>query len=71
MSADKKKLPRKRTLTGGVSEVATIVRGPAILLAAVDKAAELEGCSNSEWWRRAARLRLGWREVLEMPEGPR
>jgi hypothetical protein len=41
-----------------------LVRGPALLLASVAVAALGEGITVAEWWRRAARLRLGWREVL-------
>jgi hypothetical protein len=43
------------------------VTGPALLLAAVRIAAEREGIDATEWWRRAARVRLGWLEVIEEP----
>jgi hypothetical protein len=42
-----------------------LVTGPGLLLLAVAHKAEAEGITVREWWRRAARLRLGWREVLE------
>jgi hypothetical protein len=61
--------PRKRTrgrprLTPGERPVSVLVQGPALLISAVETAALREGCSIREWWRRAARARLGWREVL-------
>lgn len=51
----------------GATESQVLVTGPAVLLGAVEVAAEREGVSVREWWRRAARLRLGWREVPEEP----
>lgn len=46
-------------------EAALKVTGPATLLDAARAAAAAEGVSVREWWRRAARVRLGWREVVE------
>lgn len=43
---------------------------PALMRRAVEAEANGAGISVSEWWRRAARLRLGWREVLKTEEGP-
>lgn len=51
--------------SSGLSEASVLVRGPALLVAAAQLAAEKEGIALSEWWRRAARVRLGWREVLD------
>lgn len=52
---------------GSLTEASTLVSGPAVLLAAVKVAAEREGIDATEWWRRAARVRLGWREVPDEP----
>lgn len=49
----------------GLSEAQVLVKCPAVLKAIVEESAKAEGISAAEWWRRAARLRLGWREVLE------
>ena len=51
----------------GLSEAAVLVRGPLLLLEAVKAAAAKEGIDAAEYWRRAARVRLGWREVVEPP----
>lgn len=53
----------------GLSEGVRVVRGPNLLLVEADAAAEREGISAAEWWRRAARVRLGWTEVLSAPGG--
>jgi hypothetical protein len=58
---------RRGGLPGSLTEASTLVTGPALLLAAVRVAAEREGIDATEWWRRAARVRLGWREVLDDP----
>jgi hypothetical protein len=50
---------------GSLTEASTLVTGPALLLEAAKLAAAAEGIDAIEWWRRAARARLGWREVLE------
>lgn len=42
----------------GLAEARLLVTGPAGLLAEARAAALLEGCSVTEWWRRAARQRL-------------
>lgn len=47
----------------GLSEATVLVRGPALLLAAVEQRAAQEGVSTSEAWRMAARVWLGWHEV--------
>lgn len=47
----------------GLSEASQLVRGPLELMAAASDAAEREGVAVVEWWRRAARVRLGWPEV--------
>jgi hypothetical protein len=49
----------------GNAEASVLVTGPESLLASVRAAAEREGVPVREWWRRAARVRLGWREVLD------
>jgi hypothetical protein len=49
----------------GNAEASVLVTGPALLLAAVAHDAAREGVTVREWWRRAARVRLGWREVVE------
>ena len=47
------------------------VRGEPILWAAAQEMAKLEGLDFAEWVRRAVRVRMGWREVLDFPtEGP-
>ena len=50
----------------GLAEAKVLVTGPEVLLGAVRIAAAAEGVSVIEWWRRAARVRLGWREVLPL-----
>lgn len=50
---------------GSLTEATTLVTGPALLIEAVKLDAAREGIDAIEWWRRAARVRLGWREVLE------
>ena len=65
----KRKRKRKSNNPAGrpsksLAEEKVLVTGPAPLLDAVRTAAETEGIKTAEWWRRAARLRLGWREVL-------
>lgn len=50
--------------TDGLTEVAFILRGPALLLETAKAAAAAEGVPVTEWWRRAGRVRLGWREVV-------
>jgi hypothetical protein len=42
-----------------------LVTGPALLLEAAKIAAAREGIDAIEWWRRAARVRLGWSESFE------
>lgn len=56
--------PRPGVASTGLADASVLVTGPALLLAAVEAAAQAEGVSVREWWRRAARLRLGWHEVL-------
>ena len=58
------KTQRRKPGPKKVNDDAQLVEGPKLLLGAVRVAAEREGVSVTEWWRRAARLRLGWREVL-------
>jgi hypothetical protein len=41
------------------------VTGPALLLEAAKIAAAREGIDAIEWWRQAARARLGWSESFE------
>lgn len=48
----------------GLSEISMAMRGPASLFSAAKKMADEQGISISEWWRRAARQRLGLAEVL-------
>jgi hypothetical protein len=49
--------PAGRPSTGR-AEARLLVTGPESLLAEARAAALLEGCSVTEWWRRAARQRL-------------
>lgn len=49
----------------GLSETTVRFRAPELLAAVVEESAAREGITTSEWWRRAARVRLGWREVTE------
>lgn len=42
----------------GNAEASVLVTGPESLLASVRAAAEREGVTVREWWRRAARVRL-------------
>lgn len=58
------KKPTRGRPPNGLTEQALTIRGPAILFAAAAHLAEREGITVSEWWRRAARLRLGWHEIL-------
>jgi len=62
-----KKPKRGRPVGSGndLVEASVLVTGPALLLAAVAHDAAREGITVREWWRRAARVRLGWREVLD------
>ena len=48
-----------------LAQAVVLVSGPAVLLAAAEHEATKEGVSVREWWRRAARVRLGWREIAE------
>ncbi|MHB1065625.1 MAG: hypothetical protein ACYC1Z_14250 [Georgenia sp.] len=48
-----------------LAEKTVLLSAPAVMLAAVEVAAEREGISVREWWRRAGRVRLGWREVID------
>lgn len=62
--------PRKSNNPAGrpsrkLAEGSVLVTGPAVLLLAAAHHAEREGITVREWWRRAARVRLGFREVLE------
>lgn len=50
---------------GSLTEATTLVSGPALLIEAVKIAAAREGIDAIEWWRRAARVRLGWSEQFE------
>jgi hypothetical protein len=59
MTKRKSNNPKGRPSTG-LSEARQLVVGPAALFAAIKTAAQREGVSASEWWRRAARARLGW-----------
>ena len=66
MSRSKKPKRGRPVGTGNdLVEASVLVTGPAELLASVRAAAEREGVPVREWWRRAARVRLGWREVVE------
>ena len=46
-----------------LAEAAVLVTAPAMMLAAASADAAREGVSVREWWRRAARVRLGWLEI--------
>ncbi len=48
-----------------LAEATVLLSAPALLLEAAKHRAAEEGVSVREWWRRAARVRLGWREVTE------
>jgi hypothetical protein len=48
--------------SNGLTEVALVIRGPAALFGAASRRAKAEGISASEWWRRAAQIRIGWKE---------
>lgn len=58
------KKPLRGRPSHGLSEVSIMVRGPAFLFGAAAEMAAAQGISTSEWWRRAARQRLGLAEVL-------
>lgn len=45
-----------------LAESTVLLSAPALLLAAAFADAAREGVSVREWWRRAGRVRLGWRE---------
>lgn len=49
--------------TARLAEASVLVTAPAVMLAAVSLDAAREGVSVREWWRRAARVRLGWHEI--------
>lgn len=66
MAAVKRKKHAGGRPSSGLAQDTVLVSGPAVLLAAVEQAAQAEGVSVREWWRRAARLRLGWHEVAEL-----
>jgi len=63
--AEKRKVGRPDT---GLTEDKLLVTGPRLLLGAARLAAVAEGVSEREWWRRAARVRLGWHEVVPPPK---
>lgn len=50
--------------SAGLTEARVLVSGPALLLYAVQQSAAERGITTSEAWRRAARVWLGWHEVL-------
>lgn len=62
--AKKRKAGRPKGSGDGLSEARQAIRAPALLLLAAEQAAQKEGITVTEWWRRAARVRLGWRETL-------
>lgn len=53
-----------------LTEVKKLVTGPAILFAAAEEMAKREGVSSAEWWRRAARERLGQRHPAVARQTP-
>lgn len=54
----------------GLGEDVETVRGPRVLLDAVRRAAEVEGISVAEWWRRAAQARLDALDPRNQRPGP-
>ncbi len=62
--ASKSKNPAGRP-SQKLAEGSVLVTGPVVLLLAAAHRAKEEGITVREWWRRAARVRLGWREVLD------
>ena len=52
------RLGRPKGSGHGISESSTLIRLPELLRLAVEQSAETEGVPISEWWRRAARVRL-------------
>lgn len=50
---------------GSLTESSTLVTGPALLIEAAKIDAAREGIDTIEWWRQAARARLGWSESFE------
>lgn len=51
-----------------LAEATVLISAPAVMLAAAQLAAEKEGVSVREWWRRAGRVRLGWHEVADLAD---
>lgn len=51
---------------GSLTEATTLVSGPALLIEAVKIDAARRGVDTIEWWRQAARERLGWSEPFEL-----
>ena len=51
----------------GLTEARLLLEAPSELVEAAREAARVEGVPAVEWWRRAARERLGWAKARRTP----